>query len=93
MVSLVWLIPALPLLGFLLLLAVGPRLGEPLAPTSEIERTDAAQPISMQTAPVLRVLLMASYTQATQALQDNVRRQVAHVPSNAEVKLVNAQVC
>jgi hypothetical protein len=68
------------------------RLGEPLAPTSEIERTDAAQPISMQTAPVLRVLLMASYTQATQALQDNVRRQVAHVPSNAEVRLVNALV-
>jgi len=31
MVSLVWLIPALPLLGFLLLLAVGPRLGEPIA--------------------------------------------------------------
>ena len=68
------------------------RLGEPLAPTSEIERTDAAQPISMQAAPVLRVLLMASYTQATQALQENVRRQVAHVPSNTEVKLVNALV-
>ena len=31
MVSLVWLIPALPLLGFLVLLAVGPRLGEPWA--------------------------------------------------------------
>jgi NADH-quinone oxidoreductase subunit L len=31
MVSLVWLIPALPLLGFLILLAIGPRLGEPLA--------------------------------------------------------------
>ncbi len=29
MVSLVWLIPALPLLGFLILLLVGPRLGEP----------------------------------------------------------------
>jgi NADH-quinone oxidoreductase subunit L len=31
MVSLVWLIPALPLLGFLILLLVGPRLGEPVA--------------------------------------------------------------
>jgi NADH-quinone oxidoreductase subunit L len=31
MVSLVWLIPALPLLGFVLLLAFGPRLGEPVA--------------------------------------------------------------
>jgi NADH-quinone oxidoreductase subunit L len=31
MVSLVWLIPALPLLGFLLLLAFGPKLGEPFA--------------------------------------------------------------
>jgi NADH-quinone oxidoreductase subunit L len=29
MVSLVWLIPALPLLGFLFLLLLGPRLGEP----------------------------------------------------------------
>jgi len=29
MVSLVWLIPALPLLGFVILLLLGPRLGEP----------------------------------------------------------------
>ena len=29
MVSLVWLIPALPLLGFVILLLIGPRLGEP----------------------------------------------------------------
>ena len=29
MVSLVWLIPALPLLGFVILLLFGPRLGEP----------------------------------------------------------------
>jgi NADH-quinone oxidoreductase subunit L len=31
MVSLVWLIPALPLAGFLILLLVGPRMGEPAA--------------------------------------------------------------
>ena len=29
--ELVWLIPAFPLVGFLILLAVGPRLGEPTA--------------------------------------------------------------
>ena len=29
MIDLVWLIPALPLLGFLLLLVFGRRLGEP----------------------------------------------------------------
>src|SRR5207245_8633330 len=31
MVELVWLIPALPLFGFLVLLVAGPTLGEPLA--------------------------------------------------------------
>ena len=31
MVSLLWLIPALPLAGFLLLLLAGKRIGEPFA--------------------------------------------------------------
>ena len=31
MLDITWLIPALPLLGFLVLVAVGPRLGEPAA--------------------------------------------------------------
>ena len=31
MLDITWLIPALPLFGFLVLLAVGPRLGEPAA--------------------------------------------------------------
>ena len=31
MLDITWLIPALPLLGFRVLVAVGPRLGEPAA--------------------------------------------------------------